>query len=259
MRKPASQGRKLANKKPYTDVSDRRLQVKLTQKAKIATGFSFIRAIFAFAGFVNALRHGSQPCLFPSQIRNCQNERRKPDFNHQGAARPFGSPSAAPLVRGIRFAQVVSPTPSPSSRRPSGKFCTRVSKAVLDVLPTEAPVAPARLSENLLAASLVHTAGGLAADVMPVDCRRTMPYSALFAIPALMRKFHCSIAPVRLFDTLKQSPDTPPFPVVPGKLPQGCLAPYLVRAVMGLPPTPCRLIAVGRAAILFCLPSLRWR
>ena len=40
MRKPASQGRKLANKKPYTDVSDRRLQVKLTQKAKIATGFS---------------------------------------------------------------------------------------------------------------------------------------------------------------------------------------------------------------------------
>ena len=38
------------------DVSDRRLQVQLTQEAKIASASSFIRAIFAFAGFVSALR-----------------------------------------------------------------------------------------------------------------------------------------------------------------------------------------------------------
>ena len=37
------------------DVSDRRLQVQLTQEAKIASTSSFIGAIFAFAGFVSAL------------------------------------------------------------------------------------------------------------------------------------------------------------------------------------------------------------
>ena len=36
-------------------VSDRRLHVQLTQKAKIAPDFSLFRAIFAFAGFVSAL------------------------------------------------------------------------------------------------------------------------------------------------------------------------------------------------------------
>ena len=34
------------------DVSDRRMQVQLTQEAKIASDFSLFRAIFAFAGFV---------------------------------------------------------------------------------------------------------------------------------------------------------------------------------------------------------------
>ncbi len=38
------------------DVSDRRLQAQLTQEAKIATDFYYIRAIFAFAVFVSALR-----------------------------------------------------------------------------------------------------------------------------------------------------------------------------------------------------------
>ena len=38
------------------DVSDRRLHVQLTQEAKIASDFSLFRAIFAFAGFVSALR-----------------------------------------------------------------------------------------------------------------------------------------------------------------------------------------------------------
>ena len=37
------------------DVSDRRMQVQLTQEAKIASDFHFIRAIFAFVGFVSAL------------------------------------------------------------------------------------------------------------------------------------------------------------------------------------------------------------
>ena len=37
------------------DVSDRRMQVQLTQEAKIASDFLYIRAIFAVAGFVSAL------------------------------------------------------------------------------------------------------------------------------------------------------------------------------------------------------------
>ena len=55
MRKPASQGSKLASKGAYIDVSDRRMQVQLTQEAKIASDFFFIRAIFAVVGFVSAL------------------------------------------------------------------------------------------------------------------------------------------------------------------------------------------------------------
>ena len=56
LRKPARQGGKLAAKGAYTDVSDRRLQVQLTQEAKIVSEFSFFKAFFAFAGFVSALR-----------------------------------------------------------------------------------------------------------------------------------------------------------------------------------------------------------
>ena len=37
------------------DVSDRRMQVQLTQEAKIVSDFYSIRAIFAFVGFVSAL------------------------------------------------------------------------------------------------------------------------------------------------------------------------------------------------------------
>ena len=45
-------------------VSDRRLLVQLTQEAKIASDFSLFRAIFAFAGFVSALRAvGTPPYL----------------------------------------------------------------------------------------------------------------------------------------------------------------------------------------------------
>ena len=55
MRKPASQGSKLASKGAYMDVSDRRMQVQLTPEAKIATDFFFIGAIFAFVDFVSAL------------------------------------------------------------------------------------------------------------------------------------------------------------------------------------------------------------
>ena len=42
-------------------VSDRRLHVQLTQEAKNASDFSLIRAIFAFAGFVSALRRTGLP------------------------------------------------------------------------------------------------------------------------------------------------------------------------------------------------------
>ena len=38
------------------DVSDRRMQVQLTQEAKIASDFYFVGAIFAVVGFVSALR-----------------------------------------------------------------------------------------------------------------------------------------------------------------------------------------------------------
>ena len=37
------------------DVSDRRMQVQLTQEARIASDFSYIRAILAVVGFVSAL------------------------------------------------------------------------------------------------------------------------------------------------------------------------------------------------------------
>ena len=40
------------------DVSDRRMQVQLTQEAKIASDFFFIRAIFAVVGFISALKPG---------------------------------------------------------------------------------------------------------------------------------------------------------------------------------------------------------
>ena len=51
------------------DVSDRRLQVRLTLEAKIASDFSLVRAIFAFAGFVSALRLAQQGflTLFPAR------------------------------------------------------------------------------------------------------------------------------------------------------------------------------------------------
>ena len=39
------------------DVSDRRMQVQLTQEAKIASDFLYIRAIFAVVGFVSALKY----------------------------------------------------------------------------------------------------------------------------------------------------------------------------------------------------------
>ena len=42
------------------DVSDRRMQVQLTQEAKIASDFYFIRAIFAVVGFVSALARGKR-------------------------------------------------------------------------------------------------------------------------------------------------------------------------------------------------------
>ena len=49
------------------DVSDRRMQVQLTQEARIASDFLYIRAILAVVGFVSALkrrtRNRSRPAL----------------------------------------------------------------------------------------------------------------------------------------------------------------------------------------------------
>ena len=44
------------------DVSDRRMQVQLTQEAKIASDFLYIRAIFAVVGFVSALKPAFAEC-----------------------------------------------------------------------------------------------------------------------------------------------------------------------------------------------------
>ena len=45
------------------DVSDRRMQVQLTQEAKIASDFLYIRAIFAVVGFVSALKARAKRAL----------------------------------------------------------------------------------------------------------------------------------------------------------------------------------------------------
>ena len=50
------------------DVSDRRMQVQLTQEAKIASDFFFIGAIFAFVGFVSALADGEHVPLRPFSV-----------------------------------------------------------------------------------------------------------------------------------------------------------------------------------------------
>ena len=50
MRKPARQGSKLADRGAYTDISYRRLQVQLMQKAKIATGFPSFLGNFCVCG-----------------------------------------------------------------------------------------------------------------------------------------------------------------------------------------------------------------
>ncbi|MBQ9952259.1 MAG: hypothetical protein IJO98_08990, partial [Clostridia bacterium] len=46
---------KLADKGAYINVSDCRLQVQLTQQAKIPSNLSSFEGIFAFAGFVSGL------------------------------------------------------------------------------------------------------------------------------------------------------------------------------------------------------------
>ena len=50
------------------DVSDRRMQVQLTQEAKIASDFFFIGAIFAFVGSVSAMADGEYVPLRPFSV-----------------------------------------------------------------------------------------------------------------------------------------------------------------------------------------------
>ena len=84
MIKPARQGSKLAAKGAYIDVSDRKLHVQLTQEAKIASASSFIRAIFAFAGFVSALMR--RPFWTPPSYQGTllQYRHKQPAFQERG-------------------------------------------------------------------------------------------------------------------------------------------------------------------------------
>ena len=65
LKKRARQGSKPAAKGAYTDVSNRRLQARLTRQARIPSAFLVSEGIFAFAGFVSGLRllHDLQPPL----------------------------------------------------------------------------------------------------------------------------------------------------------------------------------------------------
>jgi len=55
LKKPARQGRKLAGKGAYMDVSNRSLQVNLTRQAKTPLNSLSFEGVFAFAGFVSGL------------------------------------------------------------------------------------------------------------------------------------------------------------------------------------------------------------
>ena len=61
------------------DVSDRRMQVQLTQEAKIASDFFFIGAIFAVVGFVSALTAALPPPLTSTPAGVILHTRRQSD------------------------------------------------------------------------------------------------------------------------------------------------------------------------------------
>ena len=68
LRNLARQGNKLADKGAYINVSDCRLQVQLTQQAKIPSNLSSFEGIFAFAGFVSGLKSGGKHRRFHHYI-----------------------------------------------------------------------------------------------------------------------------------------------------------------------------------------------
>ena len=70
------------------DVSDRRMQVQLTQEAKIASDFYFIRAIFAVVGFVSALKGDD---AMRSRHPLCFYASRKSGAGHASSRRLFSS------------------------------------------------------------------------------------------------------------------------------------------------------------------------
>ena len=106
MRKPARQESKLAGKGAYIDVSDRSLQVQLTLEAKIASDFSLVRAIFAFAGFVSALWGKSKwisPFCRAPHLGRWLRLRRQPAFAvPDGRTCPRGGRGSPPRPPGIR-------------------------------------------------------------------------------------------------------------------------------------------------------------
>ena len=76
------------------DVSDRRMQVQLTPEAKIASDFLFIRAIFAFVGFVSTLMELKIPLH-----RLCQGRRGLAEV----FSRFWGMPHGARLILSLRL------------------------------------------------------------------------------------------------------------------------------------------------------------
>ena len=80
------------------DVSDRRMQVQLTQEARIASDFSYIRAILAVVGFVSALRPPAWGGLSP--------------YPNSFAA--FSMRLATGTPKGQRSSQPLQPTQSPA-------------------------------------------------------------------------------------------------------------------------------------------------
>jgi len=86
----ARQESKLADKGSYIDVSNRRLQVQLTQQAKISPTLFLFGGIFAFAGFVSGLRAGGKtagPALVIS-VSAWYDKRKPSDKSEFGEKRP---------------------------------------------------------------------------------------------------------------------------------------------------------------------------
>ena len=76
------------------NVSDRRLHVQLTQEAEIASDFSLLRAIFAFAGFVSALRVCPRANPFEYYLASCGQSQTALSLAKSRAGKQLAAPPA---------------------------------------------------------------------------------------------------------------------------------------------------------------------